>query len=135
MGMVYLAHDPMLDRPVAVKVLRVPDDETRRRFLREARLHAKVQHPHIVNIYAVGEHEGQPYLAMEYIAGSTLAAIIRNEDEVPLARKVAWLAELAAGLDHAHHYGIVHRDVKPSNILIQIGRPPCRETERCRADA
>lgn len=118
MGMVYLAHDPMLDRPVAVKVLRVPDDETRRRFLREARLHAKVQHPHIVNIYAVGEHEGQPYLAMEYIAGSTLAAIIRNEDEVPLARKVAWLAELAAGLDHAHHYGIVHRDVKPSNILI-----------------
>lgn len=118
MGMVYLAHDPMLDRPVAVKVLRVPDDETRRRFLREARLHAKVQHPHIVNIYAVGEHDGQPYLAMEYIAGNTLAAIIRSDDEVPLARRVTWLAELSAGLDHAHHYGIVHRDVKPSNILI-----------------
>ncbi len=124
--MVYLAYDPMLDRSVAVKVLRVPDDETRRRFLREARLHAKVQHPHIVNIYAVGEHEGQPYLAMEYIAGSTLAAIIRNGDDVPLARKVTWLAELSAGLDHAHRYGVVHRDVKPSNILI------ARETGRLR---
>lgn len=126
MGMVYLAYDPMLDRSVAVKVLRVPDEETRRRFLREARLHAKVQHPHIVNIYAVGEHEGQPYLAMEYIAGSTLAAIVRNGDEVPLARKVTWLAELSAGLDHAHRYGVVHRDVKPSNILI------ARETGRLR---
>jgi serine/threonine protein kinase len=118
MGVVYLGFDPMLDRPVAIKVLKVPDDETRRRFLREARLAAKVHHPHIVSIYAVGEHEGNPYLAMEFIAGRTMAQVIRGGDQVPLARKVHWLSELCAGLGHAHDSGIVHRDVKPSNLLI-----------------
>ena len=118
MGVVYLGFDAMLDRPVAIKVLKVPDDETRRRFLREARLAAKVHHPHIVSIYAVGEHEGNPYLAMEFIAGRTMAQIIRGGDQVPLARKVRWLSELCAGLGHAHESGIVHRDVKPSNLLI-----------------
>ena len=118
MGVVYLAFDPLLDRPVAIKVLKVPDEETRRRFLREARLAARVHHPHIVSIYAVGEHEGNPYLAMEFIAGRTMAQIIRNGDPVPLARKVHWLSELCAGLGHAHQSGIVHRDVKPSNLLI-----------------
>ncbi len=118
MGVVYLGFDPMLDRPVAIKVLKVPDEETRRRFLREARLAAKVHHPHIVSIYAVGEHEGNPYLAMEFIAGRTMAQIIRDGGDVPLARKVHWLSELCAGLGHAHESGIVHRDVKPSNLLI-----------------
>lgn len=119
MGVVYLGFDPMLDRPVAIKVLRVPDEETRRRFLREARLAARVHHPHIVSIYAVGEHEGNPYLAMEFIAGRTMAQVIRaGGDDVPLARKVHWLSELCAGLGHAHESGIVHRDVKPSNLLI-----------------
>jgi tetratricopeptide (TPR) repeat protein/predicted Ser/Thr protein kinase len=118
MGVVYLGFDPMLDRPVAIKVLKVPDDETRRRFLREARLAARVHHPHIVSIYAVGEHEGNPYLAMEFIAGRTMAQVIRGGEQVPLARKVHWLSELCAGLGHAHQSGIVHRDVKPSNLLI-----------------
>ncbi|WP_396626337.1 protein kinase [Luteitalea sp.] len=118
MGVVYLAYDPMLDRSVAIKVLKVPDEETRRRFLREARLAAKVHHPHIVSIYAVGEHEGNPYLAMEFIAGRTLSQIIRSGEAIPLARKVHWLSELCAGLGHAHDSGIVHRDVKPSNLLI-----------------
>ena len=118
MGVVYLGFDPMLDRPVAIKVLKVPDEETRRRFLREARLAARVHHPHIVSIYAVGEHEGNPYLAMEFIAGRTMAQIIRGGEQVPLARKVHWLSELCAGLGHAHQSGIVHRDVKPSNLLI-----------------
>lgn len=121
MGVVYLGFDPMLDRPVAIKVLKVPDEETRRRFLREARLAARVHHPHIVSIYAVGEHEGNPYLAMEFIAGRTMAQIIRSDDQVPLARKVHWLSELCAGLAHAHESGIVHRDVKPSNLLIAQG--------------
>jgi serine/threonine protein kinase len=118
MGVVYLGFDPMLDRPVAIKVLKVPDEETRRRFLREARLAARVHHPHIVSIYAVGEHEGNPYLAMEFIAGRTMAQVIRSGDDIPLARKVHWLSELCAGLGHAHESGIVHRDVKPSNLLI-----------------
>ena len=118
MGVVYLGFDPMLDRPVAIKVLKVPDEETRRRFLREARLAARVHHPHIVSIYAVGEHEGNPYLAMEFIAGRTMAQVIRGGEQVPLARKVHWLSELCAGLGHAHQSGIVHRDVKPSNLLI-----------------
>lgn len=118
MGVVYLGFDPMLDRPVAIKVLKVPDEETRRRFLREARLAARVHHPHIVSIYAVGEYDGNPYLAMEFIAGQTLAQIIRGGEQVPLARKVHWLSELCAGLGHAHQSGIVHRDVKPSNLLI-----------------
>lgn len=121
MGVVYLGFDPMLDRPVAIKVLKVPDEETRRRFLREARLAARVHHPHIVSIYAVGEHEGNPYLAMEFIAGRTMAQVIRGGEQVPLARKVHWLSELCAGLGHAHESGIVHRDVKPSNLLIAQG--------------
>ncbi len=118
MGVVYLGFDPMLDRPVAIKVLKVPDEETRRRFMREARLAAKVHHPNIVSIYAVGEHQGNPYLAMEFIAGRTLSQVIRGGEELPLARKVHWLSELCAGLAHAHASGIVHRDVKPSNLLI-----------------
>jgi eukaryotic-like serine/threonine-protein kinase len=118
MGVVYLGFDPMLDRQVAIKVLKVPDEETRRRFLREARLAARVHHPHIVSIYAVGEHEGNPYLAMEFIPGRTMAQVIRGGDQVPLARKVHWLSELCAGLGHAHESGIVHRDVKPSNLLV-----------------
>ena len=118
MGVVYLAHDPSLDRLVAIKVLGVLDEDVQRRFLNEARFAARVQHPHIVSIYVVGEHEGRPYIAMEYIAGETLAAILRGPDSVGLGRKVQWLSELASGLEFAHRNGIVHRDVKPANLII-----------------
>ncbi len=118
MGVVYLAYDPTLDRLVAIKVLGVLDDEIRARFLKEAKFAARVQHPHIVNIYAVGEHDGNPYMAMEYIPGQTLAEVIRGGMTVGIGRKVQWLWELASGLEYAHRHGIVHRDVKPSNLMI-----------------
>ena len=118
MGVVYLTYDPALDRLVAVKVLRVLDEDIRRRFLKEAKFAARVQHPHIVSIYAVGEHEGSPYIAMEYIAGQTLAEVILGRHGVGIGRKVQWLWELASGLEYAHRHGIVHRDVKPSNLMI-----------------
>ncbi len=118
MGVVYLAYDPPLDRFVAVKVLNVDDEDVRQRFLREARFAARVQHPNIVAIYAVGEHGGRPYMAMEYIAGDTLSSIIRGGAPVPMARRVQWLYELASGLEYAHRNGIVHRDVKPANLIV-----------------
>jgi serine/threonine protein kinase len=118
MGVVYLAYDPPLDRLVAVKVLGVLDEEVQRRFLKEARFAARVQHPHIVSIYAVGEHDGRPYIAMEYIAGDTLAAIMRSGEPTGLGRRVQWLFELASGLEFAHRNGVVHRDVKPANLII-----------------
>ena len=118
MGVVYLAYDPALDRLVAVKVLRELDEDIRRRFLKEAKFAARVQHPNIVSIYGVGEHEGSPYIAMEYIAGQTLADVIHGGGRVGISRKVQWLWELASGLEYAHRHGIVHRDVKPSNLMI-----------------
>lgn len=118
MGVVYLAYDPPLDRLVAVKVLNVDDEEVRQRFLREARFAARVQHPNIVAIYAVGEHQGRPYMAMEYIAGETLSSIIRGGAPVPMGRRIQWLYELASGLEYAHRNGIVHRDVKPANLMV-----------------
>ena len=118
MGTVYLAYEPTLDRLVAVKVLSVHDEAVQRRFLKEARFAARLQHPHIVGIYAVGEHEGRPYIAMEYIAGETLAAILKKNEPTSLGRRVQWLSELASGLGFAHRNGVVHRDVKPANLII-----------------
>ena len=118
MGVVYLAYEPALERLVALKVLAVYDESVQRRFLREARFAARVQHPHIVGIYAVGEHEGRPYIAMEYIAGETLATILLRDEPTSLGRRVQWLSELASGLAFAHRNGVVHRDVKPSNLII-----------------
>lgn len=119
---VYLARERALDRPVAVKVLRssVALDETaRKRFLREARLSAKIQHRNVVSVFRVGELEGdgRPFLIMEYIDGSTFEDILAatgplDEDEV---RQV--LGEVCEALEAAHKLGIIHRDVRPGNIM------------------
>jgi hypothetical protein len=120
MGVVFLAHDPSLERLVAIKLLREDYDnaELRARFAREARSAARLNHVNIVSIYDFGDHGGQPYIAMEYVPGESLKEMIQRRAPVPLLRKLQWIQELCSGLAHAHKAGIVHRDVKPANIMI-----------------
>jgi hypothetical protein len=120
MGSVYVAHDPVLGRMVAVKVfggdLDLPD--ARDRFAREARAAAAFSHPNIVTVYDFGEYDSQPFIVMEYVAGETLAGLIRRKAPVTLGDKVRWLEELCAGAGYAHQMQLVHRDIKPANLII-----------------
>ena len=118
MGVVYLAADPALGRRVAIKMLTEDNEELRERFAREARSAAALKHNNIVTIYDVGEGQGRPFIAMEYLEGENLAEIIRRRAEVPLRQKLDWILELCAGLGYAHRTHIVHRDIKPANLLI-----------------
>jgi serine/threonine-protein kinase len=121
MGTVYLALDPALRRQVALKVLRADTDDQRERFRREARIVARLQHPNIVAIYAVGEHDRQPFIAMEYIEGEPLSDGIRRRTPWSLHRKLQMAVDLCGGLAFAHRAGVVHRDVKPSNLMVSNG--------------
>jgi eukaryotic-like serine/threonine-protein kinase len=121
MAAVFAAEDVVLGRAVAVKVLSerfLADPDAVRRFEREARAAAKAsQHPHVVTIYDIGEHDGRPFIVMELMSGGSLATVLRagrpsREDAL------RWIGEAAAALDHAHEHGIVHRDVKPGNLLL-----------------
>jgi serine/threonine-protein kinase len=120
MGAVYLARDPAIGRLVAIKLLQgnFDDAELRERFLREARSSGRLSHVNIVTIFDVGEHDGCPFIAMEYVEGESLASIIRRRAPLPLSQKLRWMEELSDGLNYAHRGGIVHRDIKPSNILL-----------------
>src|SRR5215207_4528986 len=120
MGELYLASDPLLDRLVAIKVLRTGFDsaELRERFAREARSAARLTHVNIVTIYDVGVHEGQPFLAMEYVRGETLLQKVRRQKELSLGTRLQYVEELCAGLAHAHEAGIIHRDIKPANLIV-----------------
>ena len=118
MGALFLALDPAIDRLVALKLLRVDSEEMRARFLREARSAGRLQHPHIVTIYDVGEHDGQPFIAMEYIKGETLAELVQRRAPLTLARKLTLMEDLCEGLEYAHAAGLVHRDIKPANLMI-----------------
>jgi hypothetical protein len=120
MGALYLARDPALDRLVAIKLLREDFDsrELRERFAREGRAVARLTHPNIVMIFDVGEHEGQPFIAMEYVPGETLAAKIRQREPISQSRRLQYLEDLCAGLEHAHKANIIHRDIKPANVMI-----------------
>ncbi|MGW4245880.1 serine/threonine-protein kinase [Nocardia sp. NPDC004722] len=120
MGQVWLAEDTHLEREVALKLLPVElasDEDYRRRFEREARLAARLRGPHIVPIHAFGELDGRLYIDMELVDGSDLAKILREVVSLPPARAVDLVTQIAEALDIAHKAGLVHRDVKPSNVL------------------
>ncbi len=119
MGVVYRAVDPTLDRPLAIKVIKRKNlsATAKERFLREARASSRLNHPNIVTVYAAGEEDGHPYLAMEYVEGRTLRDVI---DEGPIAwdQATLWIADILDALSRLHENGIIHRDLKPENIMV-----------------
>src|SRR3954470_16935029 len=122
MGIVYLARDVQLDRDVAIKVLPshlARTAESRERFLREARTAAGLSHPHIVPIHRVGESGGFVFFVMTYVEGETLGERLRTRGPLPPADAARVLREVAWALAYAHGRGIVHRDVKPDNIMLE----------------
>jgi eukaryotic-like serine/threonine-protein kinase len=117
MGEVYRARDLRLDRIVAVKILRRDKVGSLERFHREARVISRLSHPHICSLYDVGEHEGMPFLVMEYLEGQTLAE--RLEDSaLPMSLALRYGVEICEALDAAHRLGVIHRDVKPGNVML-----------------
>ena len=121
MAIVYLAHDEELDRPVAVKVLAdnlADDPELRARFVREARVAARLSHPNVVRVYDAGEEDGLPFIVMECVDGDSLAETVRGEGRLDPDRVAELGLQACAGLEHAHRAGLVHRDVKPANLLV-----------------
>ena len=120
MGAVYKARDRELDRYVAVKLLRVglAGADVRQRFKHEARAAASLDNPHIVTIYAFGEHGQVPYIAMEFVQGTTLDRIIRLRKPLSVVEKLDIVDALCDGLGYAHKHGVVHRDIKPANLIL-----------------
>ena len=120
MGVVYRAFDTHLDRPVAIKILRpeaTVSPERKRRFMLEAKAASALNHPNIIHIYDVGEHDGVPYIAMEYVCGKTLEELIGRRG-LRLTEALKYGAQIADAMTVAHSVGIVHRDLKPTNIMI-----------------
>jgi DNA helicase-2/ATP-dependent DNA helicase PcrA len=120
MGVVYKAYDNKLQRVVAIKLLPseyVSQDDRRRRFFQEARAASALNHPHILTIYEVGEDDGRPYIAMEYVEGDTIRQKISNNG-MPLRDTLDIAIQIASGLARAHELGIIHRDLKPENLML-----------------
>lgn len=138
MGVVFSAEDPLLQRPVALKVMLptiAAHESARQRFLREARSAAAVRHDHVVTIHQVGEDRGVPFLAMEFLEGEPLDAQLRRLGRLPLADAVRIAHQTAEGLAAAHAQGLIHRDVKPANIWLvgQSTRSRHRKSDLWRA--
>jgi len=121
MGIVHRAFDPLLQRIVAVKIISTvlaPDSEMRERFFREARAAGQLTHKNIIVIYDLGEEDGHPFLAMEYLAGVSLGRRLDIAGRLPLDEALRCIAQACHGLDYAHANGVVHRDIKPANLFI-----------------
>jgi serine/threonine-protein kinase len=123
MGTVYRAHDPLIEREVAIKTLHpdLPEDvvaEVRQRFLREAKSAGRLNHPNIVTIFDVGEQDGVAYMAMELLEGRSLQQMLGESARLPFLVSADLVAQIADALDRAQELGIVHRDVKPANIVV-----------------
>ncbi|MCU0494909.1 MAG: serine/threonine-protein kinase [Chloroflexaceae bacterium] len=124
MGVVYRGLDQALQRPVAIKLIAPHLSDVGsggQRFQAEAAAVARLKHPNIAAIYETGDHEGQPYIAFEWVEGVTLAQVLESQGRLPPARALPIMRQVAAALDYAHARGIIHRDLKPSNIIIGPG--------------
>src|SRR4029450_2472658 len=121
MGEVWVATDRTLGRRVALKELSpalAEDEPARARFFREARALARISHPNVVGVFDVGEDDGRPFLVMELVEGTTLERELEKVGRLPFERAAEIGAGIAAGLAAAHENGVIHRDVKPSNIFL-----------------
>ena len=125
MGNVYLARDPQIERELALKTIRFDTaeksfgaEEAKARFLKEARISGRLQHPHIVTVFDVGEDQGTLFLAMELVQGGSFSQRLADPAGFPVRDRIRVVAEVAEALAHAHERGVLHRDVKPANILL-----------------
>jgi serine/threonine-protein kinase len=121
MGVVYRAFDPQIERTVAIKVIStqlVDQPEHRERFFREARAAGRLAHRNIITIFDLGEDRGQPYIAMEYVQGMALDVRMRTGEPLTLSQKVGIIIDICDALAFAHEAGIVHRDMKPANVML-----------------
>jgi serine/threonine-protein kinase len=124
MATVFLAHDPRHNRKVAIKIMR-PDLVDRvgpERFLKEIETTANLQHPHILPLFDSGQVDGTVFYVMPFVQGESLRARLRREKQLPIDEAVRLAAEIAAGLDYAHRQGVIHRDIKPDNVLLYDGK-------------
>jgi serine/threonine-protein kinase len=125
MGVVYLARDPQIERELALKTIRFDEaekgfslDEAKARFLKEAKISGRLQHPHIVTVFDVGEDQGMLFLAMELVQGGSFSQRLADPAGFPVRERIRIVAEVAEALAHAHERGVLHRDIKPANILL-----------------
>lgn len=122
MGEVYKVRHPTLNRTLAIKVLSTyfkDDPDFNKRFAREADMMTQLRHPNIITIYDYGEQDGLPYIVMEYLTGETLSSLLKTRGCLSLDESLPLLRDLASALDYAHEQGIVHRDIKASNVIIE----------------